>query len=148
MELQLDRRLAESMELGPLSQVVLGCNMDVYTKIQTLRTILSTDGIGTDLRKEYDAALKQMLKLAEDRNKVAHWPASEDEKTGGVRFTGFKTKGKFALDSMVWSVEETWAKYNELVDLAEQMKKYADEIKVRKKAIAPIREALLKRARQ
>ena len=122
LEGSLNSGVRELLHIKGLEGLVITANIQMRDKVAIVRTILAMQGTKSEeWRTNANLLLNEIVKLSEDRNKIAHnFFAPEDG--GGVQIYTVKAKGRFELPTLVWSKDDFNDKAQRAANCAERLK--------------------------
>lgn len=134
---ELESSMGYAIELafgltGVQGAVFLG-NMDVVSKINTLKTIASECFDENDPNEKLKlghavGVLNKAMKFAETRNVVAHQVFHYDHNGDGVVFVGVRVRSKLTFQELIWSVDEALKVASELEECRINVDKMSESL--------------------
>lgn len=128
MEGNLNATIGAALKLSSEQRFILTKNLQLRSKLMSLRTLVSVAPLPPEKRAAYDKLLQRIGTISDDRNMVAHDVFGPDDQGDGIEFLVTKASGKLTFPDVRWSVQDTLDKSEELGAISEQLKKLKSDL--------------------
>jgi hypothetical protein len=124
MEEVMRLAMEKLLQLDEFQAAIIASNIQLWDKINILRTLVSRLPFDEDKIKQFNDVLVKIGKASRNRNMMAHNAFAPSPDGKGVSFSVIKAKGKLEFPDTVWEV----AKFDEEYAKVERLKAGLDKI--------------------